>query len=64
MFYECNSLQSLDVSSFDTSEVTDMSYMFYKCNSLYSDFSSFDTSKVTDFSGMFYNCPTDFVLSY
>lgn len=47
MFYGCSSLASLDLSSFDTSSVTDMHDMFYGCSSLASlDLSSFDTSKV------------------
>ena len=57
MFYECQSLQSLDLSSFDTSNVTDMGGMFDGCYSLQSlDLSSFDTSKVTFMSRMFYGC--------
>ena len=47
MFYGCSSLASLDLSSFDTSSVTDMRGMFNDCSSLASlDLSSFDTSKV------------------
>ena len=35
MFYECYSLKSLpDISNWNTSNVTDMSYMFDSCNSL------------------------------
>ena len=57
MFYACNSLKSLDLSSFDTRNVTDMSSMFFNCRSLESiDLSSFDTRKVTDMSDMFLNC--------
>ena len=45
------------LNNFDTSEVTNMSYMFHGCNSLQSlDLSSFDTSKVTDMSKMFLEC--------
>lgn len=41
----------------NTSEVTDMSSMFYNCSSLTSlDVSGFNTQKVTDMSNMFYNC--------
>lgn len=54
MFSNCNSLSSLDVSSFDTSQVTNMSGMFRSISGLSSlDISSFDTSKVTDMSSMF-----------
>ena len=57
MFYGCNSLTSLDLSSFNTSAVTDMSYMFCGCNSLTSlDLSSFNTSAVTRMYSMFYGC--------
>jgi surface protein len=34
MFYGCGSLKALDVSGFDTHDVTDMSRMFYGCGSL------------------------------
>ena len=43
--------------NFDTSNVTDMSYMFYNCSSLtYIDFYNIDMSSVTTTSEMFYNC--------
>ena len=48
----------IDLSSFDTSKVTDMSYMFYGMPNLTSlNFSNFDTSQVTDMSHMFYDMP-------
>ena len=41
----------------NTSNVTDMSYMFYGCASLKAlDVNNFDTSNVTDMSYMFYGC--------
>ena len=41
----------------NTSEVTDMSYLFFECTSLTSlDLSSFNTSKVTSMKYMFFNC--------
>ena len=44
----------LNLSSFDTSKVTDMSYMFYSMSNLITlDLSNFDTSKVTDMNAMF-----------
>ena len=55
MFSDCESLTSLDLSSFDTSMVTDMRRMFEDCKSLTSlDLSNFDTAKVT--KGMFWGC--------
>jgi len=57
MFWDCSSLESIDLSSFDTSKVNDMSSMFNSCSSLESiDLSSFNTSNVNDMSCMFYDC--------
>ncbi len=57
LFAECESLISLNLSSFNTSQVTDMSDMFYGCESLTSlNLSSFNTSKVTNMCKMFCNC--------
>ena len=57
MFSYCSSLASLDVSNFDTSNVTDMRSMFCGCSSLTSlDVSNFDTSNVTSMSSMFSGC--------
>ncbi len=58
MFAYCKYLNdSLNLSNFDTSNVTDMSMMFYDCETLTSlDLSNFDTSKVTNMYGMFSNC--------
>ena len=50
-------LTSLDLSGFNTANVTDMSYMFYNCSNLRSlDVSGFNTSNVTDMRTMFYGC--------
>ena len=50
-------LKSVDLSNLDTSNVTDMSRMFWGCYNLTElDVSSFDTSNVTDMSGMFWGC--------
>ena len=57
MFDGCSSLTSLDLSSFNTQNVTNMEYMFYDCNSLISlDLSNFNTQNVDDMRGMFFNC--------
>ncbi|MFQ9193107.1 MAG: BspA family leucine-rich repeat surface protein [Candidatus Gastranaerophilaceae bacterium] len=46
------------LNHFDTSNITNMSAMFYACEKLESlDVSSFDTSKVTNMSTMFAICP-------
>lgn len=50
-------LLDVEFDNCDTSEVTDMSGMFYECSSLGTlDVSSFDTSNVTDMSFMFTAC--------
>ena len=57
MFHSCESLEHLDLSSFNTKKVTDMSLMFSSCYKLSSiDLHSFDTSSVTDMKFMFSNC--------
>ena len=57
MFYGCNALQELDVSSFDTSEVTIMQAMFRGCYTLTElDVSNFKTSRVKNFAQMFTAC--------
>ena len=54
MFSDMSSLTSLDLSNFDTSSVTDMSYMFDGMSSLTSlDLSNFDTSEVAYMDWMF-----------
>ena len=57
MFRSCRSLIELDVSKFDTSNVTKMNEMFGDCDALTElDVSNFNTSNVTDMDGMFYDC--------
>ena len=47
MFENCISLISLNLSTFDTSEVTNLGHMFYNCNALtWIDISNFNTEKV------------------
>ena len=56
MFEGCSNLTNLDLSTFDTSKVTNMAGMFYGCSSLVSlDLSSFDTSNVTHMSMVTYS---------
>ena len=56
MFFGC-SLKSLDLSSFNTINVKNMSWMFSGCLSLETlDLSSFNTTNVKDTSHMFLSC--------
>ena len=52
------SLNIISVMNYlNTSEVTNMAYMFYYCNKMTNlDLSHFNTSKVTDMNSMFYTC--------
>ena len=57
MFAQCSSLTSLDLSSFNTSQVTDMRGLFEGCKKLTSlNVSSFNTSNVKYMDGMFKDC--------
>ncbi len=60
MFSGCENLKSIDgMSNFNTSNVTDMSYMFSLCGQLQNlDLSNFNTSNVTNMAQMFSNCQT------
>ena len=56
MFYYCKA-EEIDVSEFNTSNVTNMYQMFYNCSSLTSlDLKNFDTSKVQSMYNMFNGC--------
>ena len=58
LFRDCVRLERISFNdSFDTSQVTNMSAMFYNCSSLREvDISCFDTSRTVNMGGMFYNC--------
>ena len=57
MFDECSSLQSIDLSSFNTTNVKDMWSMFEGCSSLQSiDLSLFNTTNVKYMRCMFSRC--------
>ena len=57
-FYGCTNLTEIDgIEYLNTSEVTDMRYMFRECSSLTSlDLSDFTTANVTDMQSMFKDC--------
>ena len=57
MFHGCSSLASLDLTSFNTANVTDMYGMFATCSSLTSlNLSSFNTENVINMGFMFFGC--------
>ena len=57
MFSDCSSLESIDLSYFTTSLVTDMGYLFSGCSSLTSINAYYlDTSSVTNMEYMFSGC--------
>ena len=57
MFSNCEKLEKIDLSSFDTSKVEDMEDMFNGCEALeYLDLTGFDTSSVTSTESVFLNC--------
>lgn len=59
MFGGCNALTTLDLSSFNTQNVTDMRGMFDSCYKLTTlDASNFDTKNVTNMEYMFRGCET------
>ena len=57
MFGDCFNLTNLNLSSFNTENVTDMSEMFYRCGALTSlDVTNFNTANVTTMYNMFMGC--------
>lgn len=57
MFLNCSKLTSLNVSSFNTSNVKNMQGIFYGCSSLTTlDISNFNTRNATNMKMFFYNC--------
>ncbi|MBR3169640.1 MAG: S-layer homology domain-containing protein [Lachnospiraceae bacterium] len=57
LFEKCTSLKTVDLSNFDTSNVTSTGCMFYECSNLTKlNLSKFDTSNVTNMAYMFFGC--------
>ena len=57
LFYGCSSIVNLDLSHFDTGNVTDMEGMFYDCSSLKElKIADLNTRKVKNFSNIFEGC--------
>ena len=57
LFHDCNYLTKLNLSKFNTRNITDMKNMFFGCSSLTNiNLSNFNTKNVVNISGMFFNC--------
>ena len=57
LFRDCTNLISINLNNLDTSNVVDMSYMFFGCFNLETvDISKIKTSNVTNMHGMFTSC--------
>lgn len=59
MFYENYALTSLDLSNWDTSNVTNFKTTFQSCRSLTEIKGVLDLSSCTDYTFMFYDCNSD-----
>ena len=61
MFSRCSGLRMLNVSNFNTNNVSDMSYMFFNCLRLQDlNLDNFNTNNVMDMSNMFEYCTDEF----
>ena len=57
MFFLCSSLKELNLSNFNTDNVTNMCWMFNECSLLKElNISNFNTNNVTNMSYMFFGC--------
>ena len=57
MFFNCKSLTNLNLSNFNTQNVTNMESMFGGCKSLTNlNLSNFNTQNVTNMADMFVGC--------
>ena len=55
--FEETKFKYIDISDWNVSNVTDMTSMFFGCQSFNQDLSEWNVLNVTDASNMFYNCP-------
>ena len=57
MFFNCGNITKIDLSSFNTKQVTNMNHMFGRCYNLKEiDLNNLNTEKVTDMSYLFSKC--------
>ena len=61
MFSGCSSLKELNISNFNTINVTTMQGMLYECSSLTElNLFNFNTNNAIDMQSMFYGCTKQF----
>jgi len=62
MFARCWSLKKLNISSFDTRNVSKVGWMFYECRNLIDlNLSSFNIEKIKNVESIFYDCPKNII---
>ena len=63
MFSNCSSLKKLNLSNFNTNNVSNMNTMFSGCESLIElNLNNFNTDASTKMNHMFYGCSNELVL--
>ena len=61
LFYDCESIRTLDLSGWKTSNIKNMNRIFCGCSKLESiDVSGWDTSNIIYIDSMFENCPAPY----
>ena len=64
MFHYCSSLEELNLSNFNTNNVTDMERMLEECSSLKTlNLSNFNTHKIKYIRDIFYGCSSQLLLA-
>ena len=57
MFWDCNNIIEIDLSNFDSSQVTEMEGMFFLCkNLIFLNITNFNTSQVKNMYSLFKGC--------
>ena len=60
MFFDCSALKEINLSNFNTNNLTNMGFMFFKCLSLKEiNLANFNTDNVTNMERLFFGCPVE-----
>ena len=62
MFYKCSKLQKIDLSNFNTNNITNLSYVFCECSSLKELNIELNTNKAKNMIYMFSLCPNELII--